>query len=201
MKPELSIPLVMSAAVLVAAPALAAPRDELIKRNISIRNAPVAGAPDVRIGAGTNLAFPKTWRLVRRTTSTITLREGSRACRYTIRATLRGATGDEPDATAHALAALPATSRFVVDSGVRGSVAWRVIRISERDHVHLEAVGVRPGSSFVTARAGRKLWLETRISARSDRGDECHAGTWRETAGPRIGDALAIAGGRLFVMP
>ena len=184
-----------------AVPATAAVPDQLlVKRNVSIRNAAVAGAPDLRAAAGTGLAFPRDWRLTKRTPASFTLREGARNCQYTIRATVRVATGDEADAVAHAAAALPATGRFVIESGTRGAKAWRVIRVPERRSVHLEGIAVDPLGSFVTQRAGRKLWMETRVSARSDTGDECHAGTWRDTAGPRIGDALATERGRAFLM-
>jgi hypothetical protein len=47
------------------------------------------------------------------------------------------------------------------------------------------------------APAGQQVWTELRATAVSRRGDECHSGTYRESLGPALGDALATARTRL----
>ena len=47
--------------------------------------------------------------------------------------------------------------------------------------------------------AGRKLWFQTTVTATSRVGDECHSGTYRDVAGPIIGDALATERIRAFI--
>jgi hypothetical protein len=61
--------------------------------------------------------------------------------------------------------------------------------------VRLDAVRVQP-LRFVSSRAGRPTWVATRVRGASDRGDECHAGTYRDTLGPALGDALATVRAR-----
>ena len=102
-------------------------------------------------------------------------------------------TGDAGDFVA---AKLPADGpRYILDSGRRGSGAFRVIRHkSAGGQVRLEALwaGVLTRRADI-ASAGEWAWAQIRVTARSRKGDECHSGTWREALGPAIGDSLAVA--------
>ncbi len=122
------------------------------------------------------------------------------SCHFALTYTVRSAITPVQSATDHVTAALPATSaRHLLDSGERGSSAFRVVRrpgIGGR--VRVDALWAR----VLTRRSdivsdGRVAWTEIRVSAQSRKGDECHAGTWRESLGPDIGDSLAVARTRL----
>jgi hypothetical protein len=190
---------------LAVVPAQGASRADSRAYSIRGDRLPVLGAPGVDAGARARLSFPVTWRVTNLRANRITLREGSRNCTYTVVGRNRLVVGPEPDAAAHAAAVAPAQGPFVLDLGTRGTTAWRVIRISEPQRVHLEsvrAVAVGP----ITKRAlglpaDQNVWLATRISAISDRGDECHSGTYRDVAAPAIGDALATARTRVTLPP
>jgi hypothetical protein len=125
------------------------------------------------------------------------MREGSRACTYTVRASLVVAAGDEANAAARTSALAPATGARLLESGTRNRAAWRVTRPAAAGQIRLVAVRVDPLGS----QSGAKLWLQTTVTAVSDAGDECHSGTYRDAAGPAIGDALATARTRAFVNP
>jgi hypothetical protein len=125
------------------------------------------------------------------------MREGSRACTYTVRASLVVAAGDEANAAARTSALAPATGARLLESGTRNRAAWRVTRPAAAGQIRLVAVRVDPLGS----QSGAKLWLQTTVTAVSDVGDECHSGTYRDAAGPAIGDALATARTRAFVNP
>jgi len=103
-----------------------------------------------------------------------------------------------------AAAGLPAPGpRYLLDSGVRGGRAFRVVRARTSGGVRVDAVS----TGILTRRAdiapsGQVAWGEIRVTATSSPGDECHSGTYREALGPQIGDALATAKARLkFVAP
>ena len=90
---------------------------------------------------------------------------------------------------------VPDGPRYVLDSGERGSAAFRVVRRkSVGGQVRVDALwaGVLTRRADI-APAGQWAWSQIRVSARSRRGDECHSGTWREGLGPAIGDSLAVA--------
>jgi hypothetical protein len=116
------------------------------------------------------------------------------SCRY--RVTLAVSSRRAPDGAGsdYVAAGLPAPGpQYVLAEGPRRSGAFRVIREKGTGSVvRLRAlwaavvgrrVGLAPGQGVV--------WTELSVSAASRKGDECHAGTWRERMGPQIGDALA----------
>jgi hypothetical protein len=188
---------VATAAGLAVAPAQSASRADTRAYSVRASRLPVIGVPGIAAGVRARLSFPVTWRVTSLRANRITLREGSRGCTYTVVGRSRIVVGPETDAAAHATAAAPAQGPYVLDAGTRGTTAWRVIRIREPQRVHLESVRAAPvgpaTKRLLNVPADRNVWLETRISAISDRGDECHSGTYREVAGPAIGDALATA--------
>ena len=85
--------------------------------------------------------------------------------------------------------------RYVLDSGQRGSAAFRVVRLKTSNG----RVGVSAAWSGVLTRradiapAGQVAWTDVSVNAISRKGDECHSGTWRQSLGPAIGDSLAVA--------
>jgi hypothetical protein len=90
---------------------------------------------------------------------------------------------------------VPAGPRYVLDSGERGSAAFRVVRrksVGGRVRVDALWAGVLTRRADI-APAGQVAWSEIRVTARSRSGDECHSGTWRQALGPAIGDSLAVA--------
>jgi hypothetical protein len=117
-------------------------------------------------------------------------------CRYDVRYSVRSLVAASQTAADRVAARLPAeSSRHLLDSGVRGNRAFRVVRqpgIGGRVRVDALWVAVLTRRADI-APAGRVAWTEIRVSARSRTGDECHAGTWRESLGPAIGDSLAVA--------
>jgi hypothetical protein len=193
---------ILSAAALVAAfavtavPALA---KELRTQSLKPPTAPVQGLPGATAQPQATLAFPTNWHVRSLKKGVLVMREGSPSCTYTVRASLAVAAGDAADATARAAALTPATGARLLETGTRNSAAWRVTRPQAPGQVvRIVAVRVDP-LRFASGQAGVKLWLQTTVTAVSDAGDECHSGTYREAAGPAIGDALATARTRAFV--
>ena len=110
---------------------------------------------------------------------------------YTVRSLLRSG-GTAAEYVASELSA--ASARHLLDSGERGNRAFRVVRQSGGSRVRVDAIwaGVLTRRDDI-APAGQVAYTEIRVSARSTAGSECHAGTWRESLGPTIGDTLAAA--------
>jgi hypothetical protein len=194
---------ILSIAALVAAlGASAGPALAKVLRTQSLRppSAPVQGLPNTTAQAQATLAFPSSWRVTSLKKGVLVMRAGTRSCSYTVRASLAVAAGDAADAAARAAALTPAPRARVLETGTRTSAAWRVTRPAADRQIRLVAVRVDPLRS-ASQQAGAKLWLQTTVTAVSDVGDECHSGTYRETTGPAIGDALATARTRAFVNP
>ena len=118
------------------------------------------------------------------------------SCRYTVTYTVRSVLAPSQDASPYVTARLPSPSaRHLLDSGVHGSRAFRVVRQAGiGGQVHLDALwaGVLTKRTDI-APAGQAAWTEIRVTAVSGAGDECHSGTWRQALGPAIGDSLAVA--------
>jgi hypothetical protein len=182
----------------VAIPTIASTSGDTRARTFRVSRAPVPGVAGWKASISTRLSFPLNWRVTSNSKGTLTLREGQRGCTYTVKASSRVAPGDEGSSTERTAALLPASGPYVLEIGTRNLVAWRVIRVRETQQIHLEAVRATPLGSASRA-TGHKLWLETKVSARSDVGDECHSGTYREGAGTSIGDSLATARARAYV--
>jgi hypothetical protein len=122
------------------------------------------------------------------------------SCRYNVTFTIRSRAGADRSPADYVAAGLPSPgARYVLDEGQRRASAFRVIREKGTGAV----VRVRGlWAAVVTRRAdvapsGQVVWTELSVSAVSRKGDECHAGTWRERMGPQIADALATARTRL----
>jgi hypothetical protein len=105
--------------------------------------------------------------------------------------------GNAADAVASQLPA--ATPKHLIDAGVRGDRAFRVIRrpgVGGRVRVDALWIGVLTKRADI-APAGQSAWTRISVSAISTAGSECHSGTWRDSLGPTIGDSLAVARTRL----
>ena len=111
---------------------------------------------------------------------------------YTVKSVL----APSQDASTYLTAGLPAaSSRHLIDSGVRGNRAFRVVRqpgIGGRVRLDALWAGLLTRRADI-APAGQAAWTEIRVTATSRAGDECHSGTWRQALGPSIGDSLAVA--------
>ncbi len=117
------------------------------------------------------------------------------ACTYDLVYTVRTSLGEPGSAQDRVERAVPAAgARYVLDEGVHGRRAFRVVRRQGTSQVRIDA----QWSGVLTKRddiapAGKVAWTDIRVLATSRRGDECHAGTYREAMGPDIGDSLAVA--------
>jgi hypothetical protein len=191
----LSIAALVAAFGTTAAPALA---KELRSYGLRPPATPVQGLTSAAAQPQSTLIFPTNWRKTSLKAGVLVLREGGRSCEYTVRASTTVAAGDEADAPARAAALTPASGSRVLESGARNSAAWRVTRPAVSRQIRIVAVRAELLRS-ASQQAGRKLWLQTSVTAVSGVGDECHSGTYRDTVGPSIGDALATARTRAFV--
>ena len=137
------------------------------------------------------VAVPKTWK-PKGTTQFDTTKNPS--CSYRLKFTVRTRIDGPGDAAARVKAAVPGTGAFVLDSGQRNGGAWRVVRKSVPQAVHVDAQwsGVLTRRSDIVP-SGKVAWTDLSVSAQSHEGDECHSGTYREVLGPQTGDALAVA--------
>jgi hypothetical protein len=203
--------LAIAAGALLAAGALTSTAAALnsgdtTSRKIAVSKAAIAGfSGSQTVTVNARLSFPTSWKRADSPATRVSLRTGSRGCRYSIVARTGVFVGSLADTSAatYALSLTPATGRLVLDEGIRGSSAWRVTRIGQASNrVILRAVGVSPLNSMskqLGLTGGRRAFQVTTVDAKSGAGDECHTGTYRNGVGPSIGDALATARGRAYV--
>jgi hypothetical protein len=194
---RIAIPIVALAVASAAGTAAgASSRDTLLRHHISYTRTdyPQAG---YRSGASATFYTPGNWTtLARRDDRHVSFRVFHTACSYSVTFTVRQAVYTDETPAEHAAALAPASGIRLVDYGSRGtSGAWRVSHPASQDgRVHLVAARVDRQSLG----AGARAWRETLASAVSRTGSECHAGTYRESLGPQIGNALATAAGRVY---
>ena len=157
---------------------------------------------DRRAVVRTTVSLPATWGQVSgQQAQVLGFREGSRGCTYRVLIISRIRLGDQADAASHAASVVPGEGRYVLDSGQRRSVAWRVVRIpTQLPQVKVRAVRVAPLGA-ISEQLGSTAWLETIATATSDLGDECHSGTYRETLARGLGDAMATATVSAYLRP
>ncbi len=150
-----------------------------------------------RVTSVGRVVVPTSWRSLAAPAGTLRfLTMSNPSCRYTVTYTVKSVVAPSQDATAYVTAGLPSpSSRHLIDSGARGNRAFRVVRrpgIGGRVRLDALWAGVLTKRMDI-APAGQVAWTLIRVTAVSRAGDECHAGTWRETLGPAIGDSLAVA--------
>jgi hypothetical protein len=161
------------------------------------RTTPVAGST-LRGYLSASFLFPSGYRRLSATDDSVRFRAGARSCAYTVTFSLRFRQAADATAAEHVAADLPpAAPAYLLEDGTRGPGAWRIVRLPGNavpgdPRVRLRGeLARRIGAPAGTLPAGQAVWFELRASATSTRGSECHSGTWRQTLGPRIGDALA----------
>jgi hypothetical protein len=162
----------------------------------------ISGAlSDYAATAKARVVVPATWRRLRAGVGALRFAVTQNpGCHYAVGYRVVSALGPSGSAADRVAAELPATGpRYLLDSGERGSAAFRVVRLkSAGDQVRVNALW----SGVLTRRAdiapsGQVAWTEIHVSAHSRPGDECHSGTWRQALGPAIGDSLAVARAKL----
>lgn len=185
---------------LAAAPAAQAAKGDY--RVISFNERPAPGltvseplAEFVAVSSA-RVAVPWEWRRLSAPSGRLRFITPGTNCRYVVTFSVRSRLGEPRDAEAYAEDNLPARgANYVLDSGRRGSTAFRVVR-EPTASARVTVRGIR--AAVLTRRkdivpAAQAAWSEIRVGATSRRGDECHAGTYRERVGPQLGDSLAIA--------
>jgi hypothetical protein len=165
---------------------------------------PVTGPlSNLRAVSRARVIVPTEWRPLRspRPGALRLITPGGR-CRYVVTFETTGVVGDAGDASAYAEAALPTPGpRRLLDSGIRGASAFRVVRPASSGGIRLDAIRAAVLTRRAdVASAGKVVWSELRASAMSRPGDECHAGSYR-ARGPQLGDALAVARTSLRFLP
>jgi hypothetical protein len=150
-----------------------------------------------RVTSVGRVVVPTSWRSLAAPAGRLRfLTVNNASCRYTVTYTVKSVLAPGQDASSYVTARLPSPSaRHLLDSGVHGSRAFRVVRQAGiGGRVRLDALwaGVLTKRADI-APAGQAAWTEIRVTAISRAGDECHSGTWRQALGPSIGNSLAIA--------
>ncbi len=195
--------LLVIAGLVVAATAVAATtytRHSLGNR--TAQGSPVEGSSTLRVGSSASVLAPSKWRSQRRSSrSQLRFTSGQTNCRYAITLRIKAVQAAEGTSLNFARGALPAASaRYVLDEGVRGRSAWRVIRLRTTGGVQVRGIRVVPVSTgSASVPAGQDVWLRIDATANSTRGSECHSGPYREALGPELGDAFAAARSRAYV--
>lgn len=120
----------------------------------------------------------------------------NQSCHFTTTYTVKSVLAPSQDTADYVAGRLPAaSSQHLLDSGVRGNRAFRVVRrpgIGGRVRIDALWAGVLTKRADI-APAGQTAFTETRVTSLSAAGDECHSGTWRVSMGPAIADSLAVA--------
>ena len=184
----------------VAAPAASAATNDYVARSFSQSVATgleVTGPlAEFRALSRVRVTVPADWRRERAPEGRLRFLTPGVGCRYRVTFSVASVRAPAGDAAARVDALLPSPSaNRLLDAGVRGRSAFRVIRPVRRDgRVELRALR----SSVLTQRqdvvpAGQVVWSDVTASAVSRPGDECHSGTYRVRMGPQLGDALATA--------
>jgi len=194
------------AAVALAAPAVHAAgsaRSDLLPRTIKVEKAkPTGYAGSKTVFLSARVHFPRSFQVLA-SGSHLTLRSGSPACKYTTRVRTRmDVTPAGTTAAEHLLALTPGSGSYLLDEGTRGRMPWRVTRV-RADRARLVAAAVVPANASQVRQLGltaaQTAYRVVHVQAESRPGDECHTGSYRNSLGPQIGDALAISKTRSYV--
>jgi hypothetical protein len=142
------------------------------------------------------VTVPAEWRRESAPAGTLRFLTPGTGCRYRVTFSVNTTLAAPGDAAARVDTLLPSPSAArLLDGGVRGATAFRVIR-PQRSDQRVQLRGLRSG--VLTRRTdiaptGQVAWSDVIASAISRPGDECHAGTYRNRMGPQLGDALVTA--------
>jgi hypothetical protein len=199
------IVLLASAAMIFAAPAGAQATATFATRTLTEPATPglaVTGPlSEFRATSTGRVVVPTSWRSVRAPAGRLRYATANNpSCRYDVTYRVRSVLAPSQDPAAYVAAGLPLPgAQYLLDGGVHGSRAFRVVRQKGTgSRVRLDALWAAVLTRRTDiARPGQVVWTEIRVTAVSRAGDECHSGTWREALGPTIGDSLAVARTRL----
>jgi hypothetical protein len=193
-------------AVGLGATAVAAPETGSQKSRAVPISATVDGFPAGKAQGKVRLNFPIAWK-ARTSATALTITKSTPACTYKVTAKADYVVGDKGADTAPLVeAAAPAKGPYLLDHGTRGTTSWRVTRVQDGS-TRTRLVAVRMAPTAITAGtkaplpAGKQFFLRTTVRAIDGADDECHTGTYRQSLGPAIGDALVTQKGSGFIQP
>lgn len=166
----------------------------------------VADFPAGKAQGKVRLNFPTGWA-AKTSATALTVTKATDACTYKVTAKADYVVADKGAATGPMVeAATPGKGPYVLDQGTRGTTSWRVTRVQDAS-MRTRLLAVRMAPTAITAGkgaplpAGKQFFLRTTVRAIDGAKDECHTGTYRESLGPAIGDALATQKGSGFIQP
>jgi hypothetical protein len=144
------------------------------------------------------IVVPASWKRIASPAGTLNFRSrDDPGCTYAISFSVRSALVTTQPTASFVASALPSPDpRRLLDSGERGSSAFRVVRpvSTAGGIVHLSGLW----ATVLTRRTdivprGKVAWTELAVSATSLPDQDCGSGTYRDVLGPALGDVLATA--------
>jgi hypothetical protein len=158
------------------------------------------GAPlsEFHVVSKARIVVPVTWKRLPSPAGSLDFRSSdSPGCTYSISFSVRSQLVATQSTAAFVAGALPsADPRRLLDSGERGSSAFRVVRPvgTAGGIVHLNGLWASVLSRRTDiAPKGQVAWTELSVSATSLPNQDCGSGTYRDVLGPALGDVLATA--------
>jgi hypothetical protein len=177
----------------------------LVSRRVaSSNNKPIQNNAQVYANFSVSVRVPTNWKTRSGGSTSLKFSEGQPKCRYSGSISAHVEQGARGNASAFVTADLPQTnSRLILDQGLRGTGAWRVIRVQRSDNrTQVKGEFARPLTVTKSAiPSTQAAWLVVKASATSQPGSECHSGTYRAVLGPALGDAFATQRSTGFVFP
>lgn len=176
--------------------------------NLQSRTVPVTASVDgyegVLAKGNVRLLFPSAWTAKSARTS-LKLRRAGAICSYSITVRFDYVLQDTGAQSAQLVKQMaPASGPYLLDDGTRGRMSWRVTRIKDTSRTRILAVRMAPTAITAGRKhplpAGKRLFERTTITAVDGADDECHTGTYRQSLGPSLGDALVLQKGRGYLV-
>jgi hypothetical protein len=144
------------------------------------------------------IVVPASWKRLAAPAGSLNFRSSDDpGCTYTISFTVRSALVTPESTAAFVAGALPsADPRRLLDSGERGSSAFRIVRPPSATGGIVQLSGL--WATVLTRRTdivpkGKVAWTELSVNATSLPHQDCGSGTYRDVLGPALGDVLATA--------
>ncbi|HEU4977204.1 MAG TPA: hypothetical protein VFT50_19100 [Baekduia sp.] len=155
----------------------------------------MAGLPGSTTFARASFLIKGTWKPKRIRRTSLRFRAGDPSCHYAVTFRMRTVLGPAVTPADRVLADLPVKApAYLLDSGTRPPGAWRVTRAPGTNPVRIRGEHARIAHADVgLVPAGQAAWTTIVARAHTLPHGECHAGTWRASVGPGIGDAFATA--------
>jgi hypothetical protein len=193
--------LASAAALVIAAPVAAAGSAYAVDSLTEPANPGLAvAAPlaEFHVVSKARIVVPGSWKRLPSPAGTLNFHTSDNpGCTYAISFSVRSQLVATQPTAAFVASALPSPDpRRLLDSGQRGSSAFRVVR-----PVSTTRGGVRLNGLWATvltrrtdiAPKGQVAWTELSVSATSLPNQDCGSGTYRDALGPALGDVLATA--------